>query len=78
MALLEEGADDKYHNDNRKPLHFVFKRSNSADDLDFLAKLNVEFPINATKSVDSEDTNGHNELFVREKAKSVRKMSRFD
>jgi hypothetical protein len=77
MALLDEGAEasSNMHNDKRKPLHFVFKRSNSADDLDFLAKLNVEFSI--SESAAAEDVGGHDEVFVREKAKSVRKMSKF-
>lgn len=79
MALLDEGAEYSISNDNRKPLHFVFKRSNSADDLDFMAKMNVDFPtISSTDSFASQDTEVYGEVFVREKAKSVRKMSRFE
>ena len=79
MALLDEGVSDNTHNDNRKPLHFVFKRSNSANDLDFIGKLNADFLVNANGSIASNDTDDeHDEVFVREKAKSVRKLSRFE
>ena len=81
MALLEERtANNNLHNDNRKPLHFVFKRSNSADDLDFLAKFNTEFPLSdVVAPIDDEmdeKENNVDDVFVREKAKSVRKMSK--
>lgn len=76
MALLDERVYDNSRNDHRKPLHFVFKRSNSVGDVDFLAELNADFSSSARSEASSEE-GGHNEVFNKEKAKSVRKMSKF-
>lgn len=79
MALLDERyANNNLHNDGRTPLHFVFKRSNSADDLDFLTKFNSDFPMSDVVAPINEDDEKENvdNVFVREKAKSVRKMSK--
>ena len=76
MALLDERVVDNSRIDHRKPLHFVFKRSSSAGDLDFVAKMNIDFSSSGRSEASSEE-GGHNEVFNREKAKSVRKMSKF-
>ena len=80
MELLDErSSTNNLHNDARKPLHFVFKRSNSADDLDFLTKFNSDFPMSDVFTPiknEVEEKENVDDVFVREKAKSVRKMSK--
>lgn len=76
MALLDEGVAEHIPNHSRKPLHFVFKRSNSADDLDFLSKTNVDF-LSQHSSISTEEIR-HESIFEKEKAKSVRKMLKFN
>lgn len=77
MALLDEGVAEHIPNHSRKPLHFVFKRSNSADDLDFLSKTNVDF-LSQHSSISTEEIRHESILFEKEKAKSVRKMLKFN
>lgn len=71
MALLDE-KDEYLPDDKRKPLHFKLKRSNSADDLDFLARLTSDRIVNESSA--SFECDPPDEIFMMEKAKSVRKM----
>ena len=83
MALAEEsvgiGNDDDVH--RRKSLHFVLKRSKSADDFEDTMK--HDFGKDAIADVEltwsaSDETIGNGEdQFNVEKAKSIRKASRF-
>lgn len=71
MALLDE-KDEYIPADKRKPLHFQLRRASSADDLDFLLRLKSDRIANESSA--SFDSDPPDEIFLMEKAKSVRKL----